>query len=122
MTPLCRLLKSRTDALAQKQETINRLLKKQTGKKGGKRGTGGTATPANEDDSKATGTSTPALLPAAVRPPPIPIGYRHISSTKSGAFGYVLAVPTGKEAAFVTKVATGYPGPRPPLKTKRLVA
>jgi hypothetical protein len=112
-------------AYVQKQETINRLLKKQTGKGVG-RGNGrakgkksGAATPALDDD----GAETPVpVIAVPVLPPPPPIGYRHVSSIRSGEFGVVLRVPLGKEDRFAPRTAAGYPGPRPPLKTRHLTA
>lgn len=108
---------------AQKTETINRLLKKQVGRQRSKLST----TTTNPNNQSKTGDDDGIIgdFPAttAALAPFLPTMVRYISSTRGDAYSATFAVPVGMgEMTRGPSVATGnYPGPRPPLKTRRLV-
>lgn len=99
--------------MQQKQETINRLLKKQVGKakKNAKK----------SDDADGDEDSGVPTAPVTPPPPTVPIMYRWISSTRDGNYASILAVPLSKTEEYQTIRAPTYPGPRVPLKTRKLV-
>lgn len=115
--------------LPQKTETINRLLKKQvgktTGKSKGKSKLSSTTTNNQSGGGTEDGDDAPGATPAFVAPPAIPTTSRWVSSIKSGEYSVVLALPPGPPMR--RELGGGeapkepvYPGPRPPLKTRRL--
>jgi Ino eighty subunit 2 len=96
---------------SQKQETINRLLKKQVG-----RNKSGSKKPGHDTG----GTSTPQQH-QAVAPVVLPTMFRYVSSIKSGEFVTSYSTPIGQEAKLErVRAVVQYPGPRPPPVTRRL--
>ena len=97
----------------QKQETINRLLKKQVGKV--KKGT------KKSDDAEGDEDSNVPTAPVTPPPPAIPTMYRWVSSIRQDNYTSLLAIPLSKIEVYQSLKAPSYPGPRPPPKTRRLV-
>ncbi|KAH8915927.1 hypothetical protein BT69DRAFT_831559 [Atractiella rhizophila] len=105
----------------EKQETINRLLKKQVGKSASRKSGMGTEA---EDDRG--GKSQRVFVPQ-------PKSYRYIASIKSGEYKATLSAPTGWEqrlsaSKLVQVLEDGpkpgqiiYPPPRPPPETRRFL-
>ncbi|KAK4703303.1 Ino eighty subunit 2, partial [Phenoliferia sp. Uapishka_3] len=106
----------------EKTETINRLLKKQVGRQRSKLSTS-VVNPNNQ--SKADGDDGDNTLPqttvAYIAPPAIPTMVRWTSSIKSGEYKAEFAVPLGM-GELVKSAHKGYPGPRPPPKTRRVLS
>lgn len=98
----------------QKTETINRLLKKQVGRQRSKLSSS-TTNPNNQSKFDEEGDALPDIVEVV---PLVPTRLRWVSSIRSGEYVASLGVPVGMEE---WKGETrGYPGPRPPLKTRRL--
>lgn len=103
----------------QKTDTINRLLKKQVGRQKSKLST--VSTP-QDSGPKPLASARAAQLPML---PAIPTRYHYLSSTKSGEYVALLGIPvvdmTERRflAGQIAPAEIVYPGPRPPLKTRR---
>lgn len=112
----------------EKTETIDRLLKKQIGKKSGGSSRLAAATKVVRDDSTGLVTSGDAASDAPVR---IPTMFRWVSSIKDGQYKELWNVPVELENKFSwpeRKIQESgqqppevkYPPPRPPPKTRML--
>lgn len=113
----------------EKTETIDRLLKKQIGKKSGGGGSRlAAATKVVWDESTGLVTSGDAGNEAPVR---IPTMFRWVSSIKDGKYKELWNVPLDLESKFTwperkiqesgqQPVEVRYPPPRPPPKTRML--